>query len=245
MGVILEVARSLEDAGIAQQHLSGRVPGRGSLPRARPGPDRPQMRRRRAGLFPGRDPRPHARGSVREPAAARPPAAGPPGGAAPHASRSCIRAGRQPRWRTRKCHGLAALPSVFCPPRRAVATRLSPTRWHGCRFPWSGGPAVVAERDRNAGSPSSLSPDRRRCWATPPADIRAQAVQLVLGSLALAVSSRCWPVCCPVRRRHSSPVAGCLPVVDCEFELQYGRRLPAWSLPSAACNWTRCHHRGS
>ncbi len=27
------------------------------------------------------------------------------------------------------------LPSVFCPARRAVATRLSPTGWHGCRFP--------------------------------------------------------------------------------------------------------------
>src|SRR5712692_3502669 len=27
------------------------------------------------------------------------------------------------------------LPSVFCPARRAVAIRLSPTGWHGCRFP--------------------------------------------------------------------------------------------------------------
>jgi len=25
-------------------------------------------------------------------------------------------------------------PSVFCPDRRAVATRLPPTRWRGCRF---------------------------------------------------------------------------------------------------------------
>jgi hypothetical protein len=65
-GAILDVARSQQDAGIAQQHLSGRVPRR------------------------GRDPRPHARGSVRELAAVRPPAAGPPSGAVPHASRSCI-----------------------------------------------------------------------------------------------------------------------------------------------------------
>ena len=42
MGVILDVARSQQHASIAQQHLSGRVPRRGSLPRVQPGPDRPQ-----------------------------------------------------------------------------------------------------------------------------------------------------------------------------------------------------------
>ena len=38
--MILDVSRSQQDAGIAQQYLSGRVPGRGSLPSVRPGPDR-------------------------------------------------------------------------------------------------------------------------------------------------------------------------------------------------------------
>ena len=35
----------------------------------------------------------------------------------------------------RNANGLAALPSVSCPARRAVATRLSPTGWHSYRFP--------------------------------------------------------------------------------------------------------------
>jgi hypothetical protein len=40
VGVILNVARSQQDASIAQQHLSGRVPRRGSLPRVQPGPEK-------------------------------------------------------------------------------------------------------------------------------------------------------------------------------------------------------------
>ena len=96
--------------------VSGRVPRRGSLPRVQPGPDRPQMRRRRAGLFLGRAPQPHARGSVRELAAVRPPVADPPNGAALHASRSCIqcRPG-SPDGRRAQCHGLAAPPVSFLP----------------------------------------------------------------------------------------------------------------------------------
>jgi ABC-type proline/glycine betaine transport system ATPase subunit len=43
------------------------------------------------------------------------------------------------------------LPSVFCPARRAVATRLTPTGWHGCRFP-----LVRLHRTRNGTSKTTL-----------------------------------------------------------------------------------------
>jgi len=141
VGVILNVARSQQDASIAQQHLSGRVQRRGSLPRVRPGPDRPQMRRRRAGLFPGPDPRPHARGSLRELAAVRPPVAGPPNGAAPHASRSCIqcRPGG-PDGRRAQCHGLAAPPVSFLPDQ--AGSSHPPIAYRVARLPVSPGQAA-------------------------------------------------------------------------------------------------------
>ena len=80
----------VEDAYAGLAWLAGHAAELGIDPGRVACPDQPQMRRRRAGLFPGRDPRPRARGSVREMAAVRPPVAGPPGGAAPSASRSCI-----------------------------------------------------------------------------------------------------------------------------------------------------------
>src|ERR1019366_4827672 len=52
-----------------------------------------------------------------------------------------------------QCHGLAALPSVFCPARRAAATRMPLTGWHGCRFP-----LFRRHRTRNgAGKPDTAS----------------------------------------------------------------------------------------
>ncbi len=155
-GVIVDVARSHQDARYrtaAPQRLSGRVPGRGSVPRVRPGPDRPQMRRRRAGLFPGRDPRPHACGSVRGLAAVRPPVAGPPGGAAPHASRSCIqcRPCRPPDGGRARCHGLAASPVSFLPGQ--AGSMHPPVAYRVARLPVS---LVRRDRTRNgAGQPIS------------------------------------------------------------------------------------------
>ena len=149
----------LQDAGSARQHLSGRVPRRGSLRRVRPGPDRPQMRRRRTGLFPSRDPRAACARISGELAAVRPPVAGPPSGAAPHASRSLVH------------HRQFSVRA-----RRAAATRLPVAhRWHDCRFP-----LVRWHRTRNgAGKSTTIRLDppplrmlRRSGGARPPGPSR-------------------------------------------------------------------------
>jgi ABC-2 type transport system ATP-binding protein len=63
--------------------------------------------------------------------------------------------GDGPRWPpmadARHATAWLPLPSVFCPARRAVATRLTPTGWHGCRFP-----LVRLHRTRNGTSKTTL-----------------------------------------------------------------------------------------
>ena len=88
MIVVLHVARSEQDACIAQQHVTGRVRPAGSPPTSPPDPDQTRRTRRTAGPV-RRERRQPGPGSAQEPVEPPLREAGLLGDAVPHASCSC------------------------------------------------------------------------------------------------------------------------------------------------------------